>query len=98
MADQKTAQAATASKPKVELTIAQVQEDLKNGVDRKAMQTKYGLKRADIIRLFKHPKLKGLKVHREGSVEPGFVILDDVEPTTNGAKPQTQPATEDKSW
>ena len=69
-------------KEKVQISIAQVLADLENGIDRKQMQDKYGLSRADIIRLFRLPELKGKKVKRE--VEPGFVIVDKV-PTTNAS-------------
>lgn len=68
-------------KEKVQISIAQVLADLENGIDRKQMQDKYGLSRADIIRLFRLPELKGKKVKRE--VEPGFVIVDSEVPTAN---------------
>lgn len=111
MAETKTTEA---PKEKVKLTIAQVKEDLKAGIDRKQMQDKYGLKRADIIRLFQLPELKGLKVHRErgSKVEPGFVIVPDNEggtpvtestatnsTTVNATNEAAQPpVVEEKGW
>ena len=93
---------------KVTISIAQVKEDLANGIDRTQMKAKYGLKRADIIRLFKDPRLKGLKVKRESTVEPGFVIAEDLgatngtgTTTTDNASVQeaaTQTTEESKGW
>lgn len=79
-----------APKAKVPLTIAQVLNDLENGVDRNQMKEKYGLTRADIIRLFKLPELKGKKVKRE--VEPGFIIVTEAEEAASHA---TSEATSD---
>lgn len=50
-------------KEPIELTIEGIQEDLKNGISRTDMIEKYGVKKADINRIFKHPDLKGKKVH-----------------------------------
>lgn len=69
-------------KQKVEVSIPSIKEDLKNGVTRKEMQEKYGLLRADIIKIFKHPELKGLKVHTaaqkapKAKRTPNFILKD----------------------
>lgn len=54
---------------KVQLSVKQIKEDLKNGLDRKAIATKYGLNFAAVKAVFSHPKLKGLKVKRTANVE-----------------------------
>ncbi len=81
---EETLKAETEVKAPVELTIEQVKEDLKNGISRDDMKERYGLKRADIMRLFKHPDLKGLKVHTSANkpkktrkkATPGFILKD----------------------
>lgn len=76
-------QATTDNKPKVELTIGQIKEDLKNGIDRNGIKEKYGLRRVDVMRLFQNKELKGLKVHRprpassKSKATIGFVLKDD---------------------
>ena len=70
-------------KPKVELTIAQVKQDLKDGLDRPAIAKKYGIRRVDVMTLFTNPELKGLKVHRprgassKSKATIGFILKDD---------------------
>lgn len=73
----------TEAKPKVELTISQIKEDLKNGIDRDGIKEKYGLRRVDVVRLFQNEELKGLKVHRprpatsKSKATIGFILKDD---------------------
>lgn len=98
MADEKVEQA------KPTLSIPQILEDLKNGIERfpnkadasqPSIQEKYGLRRVDVINLFKNADLKGKKVHtgkskagggnRKPRATIGFVLVDadgkDVTPT-----------------
>ncbi len=49
---------------KVEITISSVRADLKAGLSRDQIGAKYGLNRANTIRLFKHEKLKGFKTFK----------------------------------
>jgi hypothetical protein len=82
MANENDAQL-TEAKPKVELTISQIKEDLKNGIDRDGIKEKYGLRRVDVVRLFQNNELKGLKVHRprpatsKSKATIGFILKDD---------------------
>jgi len=60
---------------KTQITVKQLQEDLKNGIDRKGIAKKYGVTQAEVKVWFQHPKLKNLKVHR--AVESTFELIDD---------------------
>ena len=62
---------------KTQITIKQLQQDLKDGVDRKGIAKKYGVTQAEVKEWFKHPKLKNLKVHR--AVESSFELVDDAD-------------------
>lgn len=67
-------------KTKVELTVTGVLADLKEGLDRKAIGAKYGLKGFEVAALFQHPKLKNKK-----GIKPqvlGFVLIDDAPEVT----------------
>lgn len=70
-------------KPKVEVSIGQIKEDLKLGIDRAGIMEKYGLRRVDVMNIFKHPSLKGLKVHKartgtgKSKATIGFVLVDE---------------------
>lgn len=70
-------------KPKVEVSISQLKEDLKLGIDREGIMKKYGVRRVDVMNMFKHPDLKGLKVHKartgtgKSKATIGFVLVDD---------------------
>lgn len=91
-------QAAVAEAPKgpkqVELTISGLLEDLKNGISRAEMATKYGVTKAAIAEAFKHPKLKGHRVIREGARKKGtgkkfqIVLKDDTEVVTTSENGQ----------
>lgn len=63
----------SAPKEKVQLTVSQILQDLKNGIGRKEIQKRYGLSLVDLKRLFSHPKLKGMKV----KPVPQFELTDD---------------------
>jgi hypothetical protein len=94
-------------KEKPVLTIAQIKEDLKNGLERfpdkenpgKAnIQEKYGLRRVDVVTLFKTEGLKGLKTHTSRKTSSGksratigFILQDengnDITPVPKSATP-----------
>lgn len=82
-----------AAKPRISTT--QILQDLKDGIERypnkedaskPSIQEKYGLRRVDVINLFKHADLKGKKVHtgkaksttgRKPRATIGFTLVDD---------------------
>lgn len=75
------------SEEKIKVSIRGVIEDLSNGVTRckgdagyvtelGSIQEKYGLNKSQITRMFKHPRLKGRRVHTQ--VEDPFELIDDV--------------------
>jgi hypothetical protein len=70
-----------APKPKIKLTVQQLTADLEAGLDRAGIAAKYGIPKAEVIRLFKHPKLKGLKTKVASNVE----LVDEEETTVNGS-------------
>jgi len=59
------------------ITVSQVLQDLKDGLDRDAIGTKYGLKKFEVAKMFQHPKLKNKKTIKPREVS--FELLDDVE-------------------
>ena len=61
--------------PKV-FTTSQILEDLDNGLDRKAIATKYGLNQAEMKVLFEHPVLKGKRAKR-ALKKVSFTLIDD---------------------
>lgn len=75
------------SEGKIQVSIRGVIEDLANGVTRckgdtgyneelGSIQEKYGLTKSQVNRMFKHPQLKGKRVHVQ--VEDPFELIDDV--------------------
>lgn len=62
---------------KIKLTVSGILADLNNGLDRKAIRTKYGLSATDVSRLFQHEKLKGARVR----TAPAFELEDDLSGT-----------------
>lgn len=65
---------AKAVKAPIEISIAGVQQDLANGLDRLQIGEKYGLNKSQTKRVFMNPKLKGLKTK---TVKVPFVLVDD---------------------
>ena len=49
--------------------------DLNEGLDRDGIATKYGLTKAEVTELFKHPKLAGLRARKKIPVR--FTLIDD---------------------
>lgn len=58
------------------LTVSGILADLNNGLDRAAIQTKYGLTTSEVSEIFKHPKLKGQRAKRKVL---RFSLVDDTE-------------------
>ena len=75
----------------VQLTVSQIQLDLKNGLTRDNIQAKYELTKKDLKELFSHDKLKGLKTH----VKPKFVLVDDTIPEAEGIAVTESPVIEE---
>ena len=57
------------------ITISMILEDLDSGVDRKGIQTKYGLEAWEVKQMFEHPKLKGKKARKIRKLS--FEFVDD---------------------
>ena len=57
------------------ITISMILEDLDNGIDRKGIQTKYGLQAWEVKQMFEHPKLKGKKPRKVRKLS--FEFIDD---------------------
>lgn len=82
-----------AAGPKVQLTVSQILNDLRNGIDRNAIKEKYGLTRTEVNLLFKHPQLIGKKV----KTAPNFELTDDVtETSASTGKQAKEPVSESK--
>lgn len=75
------------SEGKIQVSIRGVIEDLSNGITRckgdagyneelGSIQEKYGLNKSQVNRMFKHPQLKGRRVHV--AVDDPFELIDDV--------------------
>lgn len=62
---------------KVKLTINGLLSDLKNGLTREDIAEKYSLTKADVKRIFQHPKLKNKKTIKPR--EESWVLVDDTE-------------------
>lgn len=65
----------TASNGPITLTVTGIINDLNEGIDRDGIATKYGLTKAEITELFKHPKLTGLRARKKIPVR--FTLVDD---------------------
>lgn len=60
------------------LTTSQILNDLDNGLDRKAIATKYGLNMTEVKVLFEHPALKGKRPKRALKAI-SFTLVDDTQ-------------------
>lgn len=68
--------ATTTTKP--EIKISDVVSMLEAGTTREDIRIHYGLTKTQAIKLWKQPKLKGRKVHKErGSKGSAFEVIDD---------------------
>lgn len=68
------ANSATTEGP-ITLTVTGIINDLNEGIDRDGIATKYGLTKAEVTELFKHPKLTGLRARKKIPVR--FTLVDD---------------------
>jgi len=68
---------AEAPAPKVQLTISMILQHLKDGMTRDDIGTKYGLNKAQVKILFRHPKLKFKKTILPKDLP--FELTDDTE-------------------
>lgn len=68
------ANSATTEGP-ITLTVTGIINDLNDGIDRDGIATKYGLTKAEVTELFKHPKLTGLRARKKIPVR--FTLVDD---------------------
>ena len=68
------AQSATTDGPIV-ISVTGIIGDLNEGIDRDGIATKYGLTKAEVTELFKHPKLAGLRARKKIAVR--FTLVDD---------------------
>jgi hypothetical protein len=68
------AQSATTDGPIV-ISVTGIIGDLNEGIDRDGIATKYGLTKAEVTELFKHPKLAGLRARKKIPVR--FTLIDD---------------------
>jgi hypothetical protein len=68
------AQNATTDGPIV-ISVTGIIGDLNEGIDRDGIATKYGLTKAEVTELFKHPKLVGLRARKKIAVR--FTLVDD---------------------
>ena len=59
----------------ITLTVTGIINDLNEGIDREGIATKYGLTKAEVTELFKHPKLTGLRARKKIPVR--FTLVDD---------------------
>jgi len=71
---QNQAAAEKAATPDV-ITTSMIINDLENGIDRKGIQTKYGLESWEVVQMFKHPALKGKKARKVKKMS--FTFVDD---------------------
>ena len=91
------------STEQVQITISGVIDLINQGYSRtvggtgytegKSIQEHFGLKKADVTSLFKHPKLKGLKF--KVSKVPAFTLIDDTVETVVAKVVPQEPAVND---
>jgi len=55
------------------ITVTMILEDLDNGIDRTAIQEKYGLEKWEVTQMFQHPALKGKKAKKVRKLSFNFV-------------------------
>ena len=85
------ANSATTEGP-ITLTVTGIINDLNDGIDRDGIATKYGLTKAEVTELFKHPKLTGLRARKKIPVR--FTLVDDTiisAPVVNGVPNTVDP-------
>lgn len=70
-----TVESTTENTGKVVLTVTGIINDLNDGIDRDGIATKYGLTKAEVTEIFKHPKLAGLRARKK--IQVRFTLVDD---------------------
>jgi len=70
-----TVESTTENTGKVVLTVTGIINDLNDGIDRDGIATKYGLTKAEVTEIFKHPKLVGLRARKK--IQVRFTLVDD---------------------
>ena len=58
-----------------EITVSMIDQDLKDGISKPEMATKYGIKPWEVDEMFKHPFLKGRRPSRKKALSFSFVEL-----------------------
>ena len=88
-------EANTAVEPKTEtgptperITTTMIVNDLENGIDRPAIQAKYGLETWEVKQMFQHPALKGKKAKKVRKLSFEFVDDTATEDTVDTSEPQ----------
>ena len=69
-----------AGKTPAQITVSMIDQDLKDGISKPEMATKYGIKPWEVDEMFKHPFLKGRRPSRKKALS--FSFVDDVTTTT----------------
>jgi len=64
------------------ITVSMIDQDLKDGISKPEMATKYGIKPWEVDEIFKHPFLKGRRPSRKKALS--FSFVDDIEPLNSG--------------
>jgi len=65
-----------------QITVSMIDQDLKDGISKPEMATKYGIKPWEVDEMFKHPFLKGRRPARKRILS--FNFIDDVSMTPDG--------------
>ena len=71
-----------AGKTPAQITVSKIDQDLKDGISKPEMATKYGIKPWEVDEMFKHPFLKGRRPSRKKKLS--FTFIDDTEPLNSG--------------
>ena len=65
-----------AGKTPAQITVSMIDQDLKDGISKPEMATKYGIKPWEVDEMFKHPFLKGRRPSRKKTLS--FSFVDDM--------------------
>ncbi len=66
----------TPGKTPAEISVSMIDQDLKDGISKPEMATKYGIKPWEVDEMFKHPLLKGRRPSRKKTLS--FSFVDDM--------------------
>ena len=75
-----------------QITVSMIDQDLKDGISKPEMATKYGIKPWEVDEMFKHPLLKGRRPSRKKKLSFSFVddmTTDTVEEVTTDPNQMT---------